>query len=370
MSLVKHARKKPTKFLELTVVGKYEVKDATGDLWIEGYANTVSKDRVGDVVLPEAFEKTLPLYMTNPVMLENHDWDKPAGFIGDARTDEKGLWIRARVTDAREDLKTMCREGTLRTFSIGYNEVTADYDDATKTKIIKELELLEISIVTVPANAEAIFAPSGSEAAPQPKPEADAEPKAAPKSNTAQGLLDFINDVKSAVDADLTNKQMDAVCAYYISTEETMTKKELIAILREKTAIKTGDAAPGAVPAPAAAGSAGQTQPTNAPSADNAIQEALKQLAAKLDAIAQGVAQCLEGMKDPEEKPAGDKPADADKKPEDGKPADDGKAKPADADKDPKDEDDDKEANDDEMEKHLAEIAALEAELENESDEA
>ena len=377
MKFSKNNPKKADKTLDFTVTKIVQTKDASGEAIIEGYANTKSKDRVGDVVLPVSFEKTLPIYMTNPVMLENHDWDKPAGFIIEAKTDENGLWVRARISDARPDLKTMCAEGTLRTFSIGYNEVLADYDTETKTKIIQELELLEISIVTVPANAEAIFAPAGSAAAPKPAeaaPAAEEPAKAAPAPKSAKELKDFIADVKGACERELSTTEVEACCDYFLSNEEIMKKYELIALLKKatldvKSAEKAADAAPGAVPAAAAAGSgsAGTTQP-----AGNSEQapEWAKQLAAKLDAIAQGVAQCLEGMKDPEEKPAGEKPAD-ESKPGDKPADDDGKGKPADAGKPADDSDeDDKEASEEDMEKHLAEIAKLEAELEGIQDEA
>ena len=152
--------KKPTKYLICTLdIDKSKVKAAGDSLIIEGYANTVDKDRVGDVVLPEAFTKTLPGYMENPVLLFQHDWDKVIGNVTSAEVTDKGLYIRAKVSGAKdvEDTRTKILEGSLRTFSIGYNEVDAVFDERTKTNVIKELELLEISVVTIPANAQAKF---------------------------------------------------------------------------------------------------------------------------------------------------------------------------------------------------------------------
>ncbi len=141
--------------LSFTIVSV--AKDASGEVVIEGFANTSTKDRVGDVVLPSAFSKSLPTYLKNPVLLANHDWNDPCGKCMSAEIQEKGLYIKARVSDTRQDIKTLIREGVLSTFSIGYNEVDTDFDESTKTKYIKELELLEISIVTVPANTESTF---------------------------------------------------------------------------------------------------------------------------------------------------------------------------------------------------------------------
>ncbi len=403
-------RKTAQKTLDFTVAKSPSTKDAAGDCYLEGYSNTSSKDRVGDVVLPVAFEKSLPVYLSNPIMLENHDWDKPAGFITEAKIDDKGLWVRAKVSNAREDLKTMCREGTLRTFSIGYNEIQADYDEATKTKVIQEIELLEISIVTVPCNVEAVFAVAG--AAPAPAPDAGkamsdelktkitrhegetteacvsrgiqtligegyeqeqaaaiaykmcGEGKSCPTPKTAKLLKDFIADAKSACERDLTVTEVEACCDYFLSNEEIMTKAQLIAELKKIAAggaptIKTGDAAPGAAPAPAAAAaSSGQPTPT-APGQTDPVMEALKQLNAKMDTIAQGVAQCLEGLKeDAAEDAAEDGAAPADG----AKPAE-GEAKPAtDAGK-AASEDEEKDASEDDVKKGLEELEAIEAEL-------
>lgn len=161
MKIKKYTKdKKPTKFLDCFVEWDLKkIKSVDGSVQIEGYANTVDKDRVGDVVLPAAFEKTLPQYMENPVLLFQHDWDKVIGTVTSAEVDDKGLLIKAKVSNAKdvEDVRTKIAEGSLRTFSIGYNEVDAVFDERTKTNVIKELELLEISVVTIPANANAKF---------------------------------------------------------------------------------------------------------------------------------------------------------------------------------------------------------------------
>jgi HK97 family phage prohead protease len=339
--------KSAVKRLDFQVQNSYFTKDASGDCIIEGYANTSSKDRVGDVVLPEAFEKTLAVFMTNPVLLANHDWNDCCGVVLSAEITDKGLFVKARISDTREDIKTLVREGCLRTFSIGYNEVVADFDEATKTKYIKELELLEISIVTVPANAEALFSVQDTKNEP-----ADGKKSAVTK--TAKALQDFIADVKTAAGKDLDGTEVSAVCAYFISNEEIMTKKELIELLKKKSApIATAPvqeagkaeaaAAPAAAPADGAKPEGGD------------MMEALKQLAAKMDAIAQGLAQLLEAEKNED---AEDAAEDSDKKPEDDKPADEGKG-----DKKPKDDED--EMSDEETEKALADLAAQISEIED-----
>lgn len=155
--------KTPSKFKDFEFApGTVQLtKDATGDVYIEGYANTKQKDRVGDVMLPTAFTKSLPTYQDNPVLLYQHDWDKICGSVPISKIDDNGLWIRAKISNANDcaDIKTKVKEGTLRTFSIGYNELEANFDEKTQTNVVSEVELLEISIVTIPANVEAKFRP-------------------------------------------------------------------------------------------------------------------------------------------------------------------------------------------------------------------
>lgn len=165
--------KDASKLKVLTCNIKWETKsitkDAKGNLFIEGWANTADKDRVGDVVLPSAFAETMKEYMENPVMLYQHDWDKNVGkivdykIVDDENEPTNGLWIKAQVSNAKdvEDVRTKIKEGSLQTFSIGYNELDFDYDKATETNIVTKLELLEISIVTIPCNPFAKFSTSG-----------------------------------------------------------------------------------------------------------------------------------------------------------------------------------------------------------------
>jgi len=149
-------------------------KAADGSLFIEGYANTVSVDRVMESVLPSAFEKNLPMFMQNAMLLYMHDWDKPMGKVIEAKITNKGLWVKAQISNAKdcEDYRTKISEGILKTFSIGYNELLSEFDSQKEIKVIKELELLEISVVTIPANAQALFGVSG-ESAPEALPVAD-----------------------------------------------------------------------------------------------------------------------------------------------------------------------------------------------------
>ena len=131
---------------------------------IEWYASTKDKDRMNDVVEPTAFEETLKQYMTNPIVLLQHDMDKPIGNVIEASIDEKGLFIKAKITEDTDWVFSKLKNGVLRTFSIWYSvkdyETIENVDAEWKysyTNIIKALELFEISLVSVPANPFALI---------------------------------------------------------------------------------------------------------------------------------------------------------------------------------------------------------------------
>ena len=130
---------------------------------IEWYASTKDKDRMNDIVEPTAFENTLKQYMTNPIVLLQHDMDKPIWNVTEASIDDKGLFIKAKITEDTDWVFSKLKNWVLRTFSIWYR--VKDYEtqenvDAewnyTFTNLIKELELFEISLVSVPANPFAL----------------------------------------------------------------------------------------------------------------------------------------------------------------------------------------------------------------------
>lgn len=193
-ALNKNTNPKDMKRLDCSMVWdtKSIKKSANGRLTIKGYANTKDRDRVGDVVLPEAFKNQLPEYMENPILLFMHDWDRPCGKVVSAIIDDKGLLIEAEITNAKsaEDIREMVKDGTLKTFSIGYNELDSDWDKDTATNYVKEIELLEISIVTIPCNTQAKFEVKPDIAIPEPEEEEEEEGKSASKSIVITNVID------------------------------------------------------------------------------------------------------------------------------------------------------------------------------------
>jgi len=131
------------------------------ELRIVGYANTTTKDRVGDVVAMEAWTKGgIDNYKLNPIILAYHNHSRPIGVAESLSIDEKGLKITARISKAAGEIYQLVQEGILKAFSIGFQVKDADYDSATDIFVIKDLELLEVSVVSVPANQDSLFSVS------------------------------------------------------------------------------------------------------------------------------------------------------------------------------------------------------------------
>jgi HK97 family phage prohead protease/HK97 family phage major capsid protein len=136
--------------------------DTIDSIFIEGYANTTNVDRSGDVIPKTVWEKGLQNYLKNPIILAYHDHDEPIGRMSEYKIEDKGLWIKARISAAAEDVFNLVKDGVLTAFSVGFIIKDATYDSITDLFIIKELELLEISVVSVPANQDSTFSLSKS----------------------------------------------------------------------------------------------------------------------------------------------------------------------------------------------------------------
>lgn len=155
-------------------------KKADGSLKIKGYASTKDLDRYNDVVEPKAFDGTVDVFMKAPVMLLQHDADKPIGRFEELTVDSKWLEVVGNVLYNENDCMKKIEDGVLGAFSIGYipkkweihnedgklvatergYEPGCSWEDVwygNTTRTIKELDLIEISVVSTPANPHAVF---------------------------------------------------------------------------------------------------------------------------------------------------------------------------------------------------------------------
>lgn len=126
---------------------------------IEGYANTVDEDRVGDVIPMSTWKdpESLMNYQKNPIVLAFHDHKQPIGTAIELNVDSKGLWIKAKISSANEYVYKAVKAGILKALSVGFRLKDIEYDEDHDRWILTKLELHEISVVSVPCNQDSIF---------------------------------------------------------------------------------------------------------------------------------------------------------------------------------------------------------------------
>lgn len=125
---------------------------------ISGVATTPEPDRLGDIVEP------LGVKFRNPMpLLWQHDTDKPIGTVKFSRPTEDGIDFEARLPKIDEPgtLKDRVDEawqsiklGLVRAVSIGFRSLERSLMKDGGIRFI-ETEVMELSLVTIPANASA-----------------------------------------------------------------------------------------------------------------------------------------------------------------------------------------------------------------------
>lgn len=129
------------------------------DAWsFAGYASTFGNvDEGGDVVMRGAFSDTLKL-RPKPKLLWAHNQTEPLGVVQSLREDEKGLYGEWKIsrTSRGQDAYTLLKDGAVDSMSIGYIPMDFEFTDDGIRKL-HAVELLEVSLVAIPMNEEALI---------------------------------------------------------------------------------------------------------------------------------------------------------------------------------------------------------------------
>ena len=128
----------------------------------EGYGSVFgNKDLGNDVIESGAFAKSLKKKKPYQVkLLYQHKSDMPIGVFDTIREDDKGLYVKGRLalkTQAGQEAYELLKMGALDGLSIGFrvNPQEVSYDKRANKRIIKEVDLMEVSLVTFPMNPKA-----------------------------------------------------------------------------------------------------------------------------------------------------------------------------------------------------------------------
>jgi HK97 family phage prohead protease len=134
---------------------------------IEGYASLFGAcDQGGDVVTKGAYGRSLTQLAAerrSVKMLWQHDPAQPIGIWDEVREDERGLYVKGRLLDcvARgQEAAALIAAGAIDGLSIGYRTLKAAKNDKGQ-RLLTELELWEVSLVTFPMLPSARVASKG-----------------------------------------------------------------------------------------------------------------------------------------------------------------------------------------------------------------
>lgn len=137
-----------------------EVKELDDDKRIlTGLATTPATDRMDDIVEPKGAVFKLPI-----PLLWQHRHDQPIGNVTRATVKDSGIEVVAQIAkiaepgvlkDRLDEAWQSIKAGLVRGFSIGFSALETSDIEGSWGRRFTRWEWLELSAVTVPANAEA-----------------------------------------------------------------------------------------------------------------------------------------------------------------------------------------------------------------------
>jgi len=127
------------------------------DREFEGHGSVFKNvDLGGDIVVPGAFQKSLAQHKQSgsmPGLFWMHDPSRVAGKWLDMSEDKNGLRVKGVLADTPlgNEIHTLLKMEAVRGLSIGYRTLDQDWDK-DGNRLIKEAELWEVSVVSLPMN--------------------------------------------------------------------------------------------------------------------------------------------------------------------------------------------------------------------------
>lgn len=141
-----------------------EIKELKGTGEFEGYGSTFGgePDAYGDVIAEGAYAESLATHEakgTMPKLFWQHDSDQPIGKWLEAEEDDHGLLLRGKLNmdvQRGREAYALLKEGDIDGLSIGYRIKEYSVDTDTGIWTLEKLDLVEVSIVSVGANENAV----------------------------------------------------------------------------------------------------------------------------------------------------------------------------------------------------------------------
>lgn len=121
---------------------------------VEGYGSVFGGlDSYGDTIEPGAFAESIA--KRKPKMLWQHRMDKPIGVWDEVAEDGKGLRLKGRLADTElgREARQLVKMGAMDGLSIGYRTLADEMRG--NNRVLKKVDLWEVSFVTIPADENA-----------------------------------------------------------------------------------------------------------------------------------------------------------------------------------------------------------------------
>jgi HK97 family phage prohead protease len=130
----------------------------------EGYGSTFGgePDAYGDVIADGAYGDSLAEHKSKgsmPKMFWQHNANEPIGKWVDAKEDDHGLLMRGKLNmdvQRGKEAHALLKAGDIDGLSIGYRIKAYSVDTETGVWTLEKLDLVEVSIVSVGANENAV----------------------------------------------------------------------------------------------------------------------------------------------------------------------------------------------------------------------
>jgi HK97 family phage prohead protease len=152
-----------TEIKKLTFHSEVKANDDKGTF--TGYGSIFgNEDQGSDIMQKGAFTKSLESRPASKVkLLYQHKTDEPIGVFENMFEDEKGLFVKGRLamgTQKGREAYELLKMGALDGMSIGFKadpEKQGYNENKRGTRTLKEVDLMEISLVTFPMNERALI---------------------------------------------------------------------------------------------------------------------------------------------------------------------------------------------------------------------
>lgn len=136
-----------------------DLKSLDGQGRFAGYASVFNiVDNQRDIILRGAFAQTLKGRADEIKLLWQHQQEEPIGVFDRLFEDARGLYVEGRLllgVQRAKEAHSLLKAGAIKGMSIGYSPVHYKIDDRSGVRMLSEVELWEVSLVTFPANAAA-----------------------------------------------------------------------------------------------------------------------------------------------------------------------------------------------------------------------